>query len=156
MILPSDSDSETVVAETTSKRRELRSTTARPPDPAVEAAAAGRVVDEPQQSEKAKQKKEKKKPRGPPKRHTDVIGAYSVPDFCRLHGGISEAFFWKIVADGHGPKLMKVGARTLVSVEAAAAWRRQREAAAARSQELKPTPSGRERLRDPSVESETQ
>jgi hypothetical protein len=69
----------------------------------------------------------KKKPRGPPKHHTDVVGAFSVPDFCRLHGGMSEAFFFKLTSEGHGPKLMKVGARTMISVEAAAAWRRERE-----------------------------
>jgi hypothetical protein len=93
----------------------------RPNDPAVEAAAVGRIVDaKPQCRVKAKQKNGKKKARDPPKRHTEVVGAYSVPDFCRLHGGISAAFFHKIVAEGCGPRLMKVGGRTLVSVEAAA------------------------------------
>jgi hypothetical protein len=100
----------------------------RPNDPAVEAAAAGRVIDaKPQRRVKTKQKKGGTKPRGPPKRHTEVVGAYSVPDFCRLHGGMSEAFFFKLTSEGHGPKLMKVGARTMISVEAAAAWRRERE-----------------------------
>ena len=55
------------------------------------------------------------------------MGAFSVPDFCRLHGGMSEAFFHKLVSEKRGPKLMKVGARTMISVEAAAAWRRERE-----------------------------
>src|SRR5262245_28471776 len=106
------------------------SNTNRPNDPAVEAAAAGRVTVEPQhRAKKGKQRSGERKPRGPPKRHTDVVGAYSVPDFCRLHGGMSEAFFHKLVAEGHGPQLMKVGARTMISVEAAAAWRRAREAA---------------------------
>jgi hypothetical protein len=123
MILPSNSIIETAVAETAPNR---------PPDPAVEAAAAGRVVvAKPQHRAKAKQKKGRKKKRGPPKRHTEVVGAYSVPDFCRLHGGISEAFFHKLVSEGRGPKLMKVGARTLISIEAAAAWRRACEAATA-------------------------
>src|SRR5262245_25805143 len=103
----------------------------RPNDPAIEAAAAGRViVAKPRHRPKAKQKKRKKKARGPSKRNTDVVGAFSIPDFCRLHGGISEAFFHKLVRDGLGPALMKVGARTMVSIEAAAAWRREREAAA--------------------------
>ena len=100
-------------------------TSNRPNEPAVEAAAAGRVVyAEPQRSANRKQKKKK---RGPPKCNTDVVGAFSVPDFCRLHGGMSEAFFHKLVSEKRGPKLMKVGARTMISVEAAAAWRRERE-----------------------------
>jgi hypothetical protein len=103
----------------------------RPNDPAVEAAAAGRVIDaKPQRRVKTKQKKGEPKPRGPPKRHTEVVGAYSVPDFCRLHGGMSEAFFHKLVSERGGPRLMKVGARTMISVESATEWRREREHAA--------------------------
>jgi len=42
---------------------------------------------------------------------------------------MSQAFFHALVAKGKGPRLMKVGARTLISVEAAAKWRRAQEAA---------------------------
>jgi hypothetical protein len=102
-----------------------------PLDPAVEAAAAGRVVvAKPQHRAKAKQQNRKKKARGPPKRNTDAVGAYSVPDFCRLHGGMSEAFFHKLVSEGYGPRLMRVGSRTMISVESATEWRRERERAA--------------------------
>jgi hypothetical protein len=105
----------------------------RPPDPAVEAAAAGRATI--RNSERPKQRPGKKRqPRAPPKRHTDVIGAYSIPDFCRAHGGISEAYFHMLVKDGLGPDLMKVGNRTLVSIEAAAAWRRKMETMTKRQQ----------------------
>jgi hypothetical protein len=98
----------------------------RPPDPAVEAAAAGRATIK--NSERPKQRRgRKRQPRAPPKRHTDVIGAYSVADFCRAHGGISQAYFFLLVKEGLGPDLMKVGNRTLVSIEAAAAWRRKME-----------------------------
>ena len=69
-------------------------------------------------------KKHKNRRRKPAKHHTDAVGAFSISDFCKAHGGISEAFFHKLIGAGHGPKLMKVGARTLISVEAAAAWRR--------------------------------
>jgi hypothetical protein len=101
-----------------------------PLDPAVEAAAAGRIVDaKSHRRTKATRKKGETKPRGPPKRHTEVVGAYSIPDFCRLHGGMSQAFFHKLVCEGDGPRLMRVGARTMVSAEAAADWRREREAA---------------------------
>src|SRR5215831_2263807 len=58
--------------------------------------------------------------RGPPL-------AMSIRIFCALHG-ISEDMFYKMKRDGWGPATMKVGSRTLISVEAAAAWRREREA----------------------------
>ncbi len=53
--------------------------------------------------------------------------AYSVQQFCQLHD-ISRALFYKAVKEGWAPKTMRVGRRTLVSHEAAAEWRRQREA----------------------------
>src|SRR5262245_42350504 len=102
----------------------------RPPDPVVEAATAGRATIK--NSERPKQRRGRKcQPRAPPKQHTDVLGAYSIPDFCRAHGGISEAYFHALVKEGLGPTLMKVGNRTLISVEAAARWRAEREAATA-------------------------
>src|SRR5215475_10797727 len=61
--------------------------------------------------------------RGPPL-------AMSIRIFCALHG-ISEDMFYKMKRDGWGPATMKVGSRTLISVEAAAEWRREREEAAA-------------------------
>src|SRR5262249_25737257 len=56
--------------------------------------------------------------------------AMSIREFCALHG-ISEEMFYKMKRDGWGPATMKVGSRTLISHEAAADWRRKREAAAA-------------------------
>jgi hypothetical protein len=53
----------------------------------------------------------------------------SIRVFCALHG-ISEDMFYKMKRDGWGPATMKVGSRTLISHEAAADWRRKREAAA--------------------------
>jgi predicted DNA-binding transcriptional regulator AlpA len=50
----------------------------------------------------------------------------SIPEFCDAHG-ISEAFFYKLKKRGEGPRAMKVGARTLITFEAAAEWRRQHE-----------------------------
>jgi hypothetical protein len=52
--------------------------------------------------------------------------AFSVDEFCAAHG-ISRAMFYKIRAAGKGPRLMAVGTRTLISVEAAADWRQQCE-----------------------------
>ncbi len=55
--------------------------------------------------------------------------SYSVADFCRAHG-ISRALFYKLLREGCGPRVMKVGRRTLISREAAEDWRRRMEAAA--------------------------
>jgi hypothetical protein len=100
-------------------------TSNRPNDPAVEAAEAGRFV------RKKETGRRKRHQRHREQQQQEVIGAYSIEQFCAAHGGISEAFFHKLVSEGRGPKLMKVGARTLISVEAAAAWRRACEAATA-------------------------
>jgi hypothetical protein len=53
--------------------------------------------------------------------------AYSVQEFCDAHR-ISRAMFYKMQGGGIGPRTMKVGTRTLISEEAAAEWRREREA----------------------------
>jgi predicted DNA-binding transcriptional regulator AlpA len=55
---------------------------------------------------------------------------YSVDEFCSAHA-ISRAMFYKLKAEGRGPKTMSVGSRTLVSMEAAAEWRRSCEGEAA-------------------------
>lgn len=52
--------------------------------------------------------------------------ALSIPEFCAAHG-ISVAFFYKLKKQGEGPREMKVGARTLITFESAAEWRRARE-----------------------------
>lgn len=52
--------------------------------------------------------------------------AYSVRDFCEAFG-ITKVMFYKMLKEGSGPKIMKVGSRTLISIEAAADWRRQCE-----------------------------
>ncbi|KRQ94453.1 hypothetical protein [Bradyrhizobium valentinum] len=52
--------------------------------------------------------------------------ALSIREFCRAHG-ISEGFFYKLKKQGEGPREMKVGARTLITLESAAEWRRARE-----------------------------
>ena len=52
--------------------------------------------------------------------------AYSIEQFCQAHN-ISVDLYFKMQRQGLGPKTMKAGARTLISVESAAAWRRARE-----------------------------
>jgi hypothetical protein len=52
--------------------------------------------------------------------------AMSIHAFCVRHD-ISEDLFFKMQREGWGPAVMRVGARTLISVESAADWRRERE-----------------------------
>ncbi|MCG2632851.1 hypothetical protein L6654_40390 [Bradyrhizobium sp. WYCCWR 13023] len=52
--------------------------------------------------------------------------AYSIRQFCQAHG-ISVDTYFRMQRAAFGPATMKVGGRTLISVEAAAAWRRERE-----------------------------
>ncbi len=55
--------------------------------------------------------------------------AYSIRQFCQAHS-ISVDTYFRLQRADRGPVTMKVGGRTLISVEAAAAWRRDRELAA--------------------------
>jgi hypothetical protein len=106
----------------------------RPADPAVEAAARGRVVGKRDRRTKVEKKtRDRPQARAPPTLPSAEIRAYSIPEFCKTHGGISQSYFHALVAKGRGPRLMKVGARTMVSVEAAAEWRAAQEAATAQS-----------------------
>jgi hypothetical protein len=60
----------------------------------------------------------------------DEQDAFSIPEFC-LRNGISSALFFKLARQGGGPRVMRVGRRTLITKEAAVAWRRERESASA-------------------------
>jgi predicted DNA-binding transcriptional regulator AlpA len=63
------------------------------------------------------------------KTDTDVQPlALSVEQFCRAHS-ISIGFFYELLKRGKGPRLMKLGTRTLISFEEAARWRAERTAA---------------------------
>jgi hypothetical protein len=55
--------------------------------------------------------------------------AMSIREFCTAHR-ISEDMFFKMRRQGWGPAVMRVGTRTLISIEAAAEWRKAREKAA--------------------------
>jgi predicted DNA-binding transcriptional regulator AlpA len=46
---------------------------------------------------------------------------YTVPEFCRAHA-ISRSTLYRLVNAGHGPRLTKVGDKTLISIEAARDW----------------------------------
>jgi predicted DNA-binding transcriptional regulator AlpA len=49
-----------------------------------------------------------------------------VSKFCSEHG-ISRSLFYRLVNDGRGPRLTRIGRRTLISSNAAAAWRMRME-----------------------------
>jgi hypothetical protein len=52
--------------------------------------------------------------------------AYSIDEFCKAHR-ISRAMYYKLDQQGLAPRVMRVGTRALISKEAAADWRRERE-----------------------------
>jgi hypothetical protein len=52
--------------------------------------------------------------------------AYSVEEFTKRHG-ISRAYLYILWRRDEGPRFMQVGARRLISREAAADWRRSTE-----------------------------
>jgi predicted DNA-binding transcriptional regulator AlpA len=56
--------------------------------------------------------------------------ALTVQEFCRTHS-ISRGTFYNLAAEGLAPKVMRVRGRVLVSVEAAAEWRKEMEKRAA-------------------------
>jgi hypothetical protein len=58
--------------------------------------------------------------------------AFNIPELCEA-ARISEGFYFKLKREGRGPREMKMGARTLVSVDAAKRWLRafERETATA-------------------------
>jgi predicted DNA-binding transcriptional regulator AlpA len=65
--------------------------------------------------------------------------ALSIPEFCEAHG-ISEGMFYKMKKQNRGltPREMKIGTRTLITFEAAAKWRAEREAASTAPPEKAP------------------
>jgi len=56
--------------------------------------------------------------------------AFTVDQFCRRNS-ISRAFLYLLWQRGQGPRYMQLGTRRLISAEAAADWRREREATTA-------------------------
>ena len=60
--------------------------------------------------------------------HAPQCATYSVATFCKAHN-ISRALFYSALKEGWGPRIMKCGRRTIISVESAADWRRKMEAA---------------------------
>lgn len=55
--------------------------------------------------------------------------AFTIAEFCARNGKISRAFYFKLRSEGLGPRELRLGTRVLITAEAAADWRREREAA---------------------------
>ena len=72
---------------------------------------------------------EKERKRGPAKERSGTL-AMSIKQFCDRHS-ISEAFYYELRKEGKGPDTMDVDGRVLISNEAAARWRAERERTAA-------------------------
>jgi hypothetical protein len=51
--------------------------------------------------------------------------AFSIPEFCALHG-ISTSYYFLLRQRNEGPEELRIGRRTLIAAEAAAAWRAER------------------------------
>ena len=54
---------------------------------------------------------------------------FTILEFCAAHR-LSRAKLYQLWNEGVGPRVLKVGTKVLISAEAAAQWRRDREAAA--------------------------
>ena len=63
----------------------------------------------------------------------EELDAYSVAEFSRRHG-FSPGHLYALWRDNRGPRYMQLGDRRLITAEAAADWRREREREAAESQ----------------------
>ena len=56
--------------------------------------------------------------------------AFSIAEFCDAHR-ISRSKLYQMFREGTGPRVMRIGTRCLISIEAAEEWRRAVEAQAA-------------------------
>jgi predicted DNA-binding transcriptional regulator AlpA len=52
--------------------------------------------------------------------------AFTIEEFCKAYG-ISRALYYKLLKSGQGPRIAKIGSKTLISGESAAEWLRARE-----------------------------
>jgi predicted DNA-binding transcriptional regulator AlpA len=53
--------------------------------------------------------------------------AFNIIEFCQRHN-LSRSAFYELQRIGQAPRIMRVGSRRMISREAAADWRREREA----------------------------
>jgi hypothetical protein len=55
--------------------------------------------------------------------------AFSIESFCKAHA-LSRPFLYQLWKRGEGPAIMKIGRRTLITIEAATEWRKRHSAPA--------------------------
>ena len=112
-----------------------------PADPAVQDRERGAVAREVAQRPPRKRRGSTPQTHGPPDDYealaaalaealSNEADAFSLAGFCRHHG-ISLQMYYKLASQDRAPQTFRIGTRVLVSKEAAAAWRRAREAASA-------------------------
>lgn len=87
---------------------------------------------------------EKQPKKTPPKKKQSVAlvpnaAAYNIREFCEAHR-ISESMYYKLRAEGLGPREARALSKVIITQEAAADWRRQREADSTRSSTSQPPP----------------
>ena len=70
---------------------------------------------------------------------SDDADAYSVQEFCARHR-ISPQLYYKLRRQGLMPVTFRLGTRVLISREAAAVWRREREQAARAAERVAESP----------------
>jgi hypothetical protein len=105
--------------------------TSRPFDPIVAARTRGKYVGGGATGGDYRQREHHRRARGPPEDDgaDEEVDSQSIGTFCRRNG-ISESFYFKLKAQGLGPREIKLGARVLITRESAREWRREREIAA--------------------------
>ena len=54
--------------------------------------------------------------------------AFTVAQFCAVHGNMSRTLFYELLKQGRGPITFKLGRKTLISSHAAADWVNRMEA----------------------------
>ena len=106
-------------------RKVFADTSANPPPEADAGASpppkAAAESDPTKKKTAKKRKKRTPKPKLPP-----PLLAMSIGEFCAAHQRFSLDFFFKLKRAGLGPREMQFGHKVLISIEAAAEWRRQR------------------------------
>jgi hypothetical protein len=80
----------------------------------------------------AKRAKGKRRRRAPPTPPAADVDCLSVAEFCRRNG-ISKPFYYKLRDQGLTPDEIRLGARVLITREAAEQWRRDHARASKRS-----------------------
>ena len=59
--------------------------------------------------------------------------AFTIAEFCDAHR-ISRSKLYQLFDAGNGPRVMRIGTKVLITADAAADWRREREAEAAKAE----------------------